>query len=114
MEPHADVVKGGYLKADGGRGVQVLLHVAQKLDRLHKAGWVHRDLTPSNIIWLPSKNEWSLIDFAFSAQTGHKCELAFSLYYVPPEVMVVYWSSGKKHIKADPAEDMWALGVRAR
>ena len=46
------------------------MHVAQKLQSLHDAGWVHGDLKPANAIWLPSSNSWTLIDFGSAARTG--------------------------------------------
>ena len=53
-----------------GRCVQVMMHVMHKLEGLHEAGWVHRDLKPGNAIWLPSSNSWTLIDFGSAARTG--------------------------------------------
>lgn len=50
--------------------MQVIVHIAQKLEQLHAAGWVHRDLKPGNAIWLPSKNTWTLIDFGCAARIG--------------------------------------------
>ena len=50
--------------------MQVMMHVAHKLEGLHEAGWVHRDLKPGNAIWLPSSNSWTLIDFGSAARTG--------------------------------------------
>ena len=46
------------------------MHVMHKLEGLHEAGWVHRDLKPGNAIWLPSSNSWTLIDFGSAARTG--------------------------------------------
>lgn len=93
--------------------MQILVHIARKLDALHTAGWVHRDLKPPNTIWLPSKNEWALVDFAAACERGRPCELSFSLYYAPPEVMVAY-RGGQASIAAEPSTDVWALGVRCR
>ena len=56
--------------------MQVMMHIAHKLEGLHEAGWVHRDLKPGNAIWLPSSNSWTLIDFGSAARTGahaHAC-----------------------------------------
>jgi serine/threonine protein kinase len=87
------------------------VHIAKKLESLHAAGWVHRDLKPGNTIWLPSQNEWALIDFGCAAERGSAAELSFSLYYAPPEVIVAY-KNGEESVQADPACDVWALGVR--
>jgi serine/threonine protein kinase len=48
--------------------VQFLVHIAKKLEALHAAGWVHRDLKPANTIWLPSRNEWALIDLGCAGE----------------------------------------------
>lgn len=48
--------------------MQFLVHIAKKLVALHAAGWVHRDLKPANTIWLPSLNEWALIDLGCAGE----------------------------------------------
>jgi len=50
--------------------VQALHHVAQRLLRMHKAGWAHLDLKPGNILRRPQKHAWTLIDFGCSASVG--------------------------------------------
>ena len=50
--------------------VQVLCHVTKKLQRLHEADLVHRDLKPGNVLWRPQHLEWTLIDFGCSAPEG--------------------------------------------
>ncbi|NJR42330.1 MAG: phosphotransferase, partial [Akkermansiaceae bacterium] len=52
--------------------MQVLTHVAERLKDLHAAGYVHRDIKPGNIMWLPRKNRWTLIDFGCAARIGSK------------------------------------------
>ena len=89
-----------------------MVHIARKLEALHAAGWVHRDLKPGNTIWLPSKNAWALIDFGIACETGQDSELSFSLYYAPPEVIQLY-KAGAMHVRAHPSADVWALGVRS-
>lgn len=46
------------------------MHVTTRLERLHAAGLVHRDLKPGNILWRPKHLEWTLIDFGCAAQIG--------------------------------------------
>ena len=50
--------------------ILVLLHVAEKLQRLHAEGLCHRDLKPANILWQPSANAWTLMDFGCAATIG--------------------------------------------
>ena len=47
--------------------VQVLCHVTTRLQRLHAADLVHRDLKPGNVLWRPQHLEWTLIDFGCAA-----------------------------------------------
>ena len=37
----------------------------------HAAGFVHRDLKPGNVMWLPRANRWTVIDFGCAAR--RKC-----------------------------------------
>lgn len=50
--------------------LQIIVHIAEKLQIMHMAGYAHRDLKPGNCIWLPSQNTWSLIDFGCTAPCG--------------------------------------------
>lgn len=48
----------------------VLLHIAERLQRLHEVGICHRDIKPANILWRPLSNSWTLIDYGCAASIG--------------------------------------------
>ena len=50
--------------------VQALMHVSDRVQRLHALGIVHRDLKPGNVLRMPESHSWSVIDFGCAAQDG--------------------------------------------
>eukprot|EP00892_Ulva_mutabilis_P000884 jgi/Ulvmu1/10797/UM069_0032.1 len=90
----------------------VLCHVTKRLQLLHSAGLCHRDLKPANILWRPTANAWTLIDFGCAESIGAECAQLFSLHYAPPEVLLAA-SAGQRTTVADPKGDVWALGIVA-
>jgi serine/threonine protein kinase len=48
----------------------VLLHLAEKLEKVHAHGLCHRDIKPANVLWRPSANAWTLMDFGCAAALG--------------------------------------------
>ena len=92
--------------------LQVLTHVAERLKDLHAAGYVHRDIKPGNIMWLPRKNRWTLIDFGCAAPSDSRAPTGFSLVYAAPEVIRAY-RGGKATIRATEALDAWSVGILA-
>ena len=92
--------------------IQVLTHIAERLKDLHEAGFVHRDIKPGNIMWLPRTNRWTLIDFGCAARTGTVARTGFSLHYVAPEALAAY-TLGERELTVTEALDAWSLGVLA-
>ena len=70
--------------------VQMLNQLALRMKDLHALGYVHRDLKPGNVMWLPRENCWTVIDFGCAARTGDSARLAFSLAYASPEVVAAF------------------------
>jgi serine/threonine protein kinase len=75
--------------------VQMILQLALRLRELHALGYVHRDLKPGNVMWLPRENRWTLIDFGCVARTGFNARLALSIKYAAPEVIAAYRSGAQ-------------------
>jgi serine/threonine-protein kinase len=83
----------------------VAIDLASALAALHKAGWVHGDIAPSNVL-IDDAGEARLIDFGLAVKTGQKrAEIAGKPGYIAPEAV--------RAVEASPAEDIYALGVVA-
>lgn len=50
--------------------LSIMIHVTTVVGRLHDAGWVHRDLKPTNAVFLPQQARWALVDFGCAARRG--------------------------------------------
>jgi serine/threonine protein kinase len=92
--------------------MQVLSHIADRLKDLHASGYVHRDIKPGNIMWLPRKKRWTLIDFGCAARNGTLAPTGFSLFYVAPEALRAYMED-EGGVMATEALDAWSVGVLA-
>ena len=93
--------------------MQIIHHICECLSDLHSGGYVHRDLKPGNVIWLPSQNRWTLIDFGCAAKQGEAARIGFSLPYAAPEVAKACYRDQQLTMAAHPSLDMWSLGVIA-
>jgi serine/threonine protein kinase len=90
--------------------MQVILHVATRLQELHNAGYAHHDIKPVNLVWILREDQWKLIDLGSAAPLGYNAPLRFTLAYAAPEVLRA-WKNGEKTIVSTTAIDAWALGV---
>ncbi|MEV5884029.1 protein kinase [Streptomyces sp. NPDC052020] len=94
-------------------GPVLLAQVCTGLAQLHRAGWVHGDLKPANVL-LMADGSVRLADFNMAAELEgtHAYTPAFSTPdYTPPELL---WSEiGERGRRIRPSADVWAFGVLA-
>ncbi|NEC92088.1 serine/threonine-protein kinase [Streptomyces sp. SID12501] len=95
------------------QGPALLAQICEGLVQLHRAGWVHGDLKPANVL-LMRDGSARLGDFNMAAELEgtHAYTPAFSTPdYTPPELL---WSEiGERGSRIRPSADIWAFGVLA-
>lgn len=81
----------------------VALDMATALHALHHAGYVHGDISPSNVL-LDDTGEIRLCDFGLAEKQGAKrSAIAGKPGYIAPEAV--------RPVESNPAEDIYSLGV---
>ncbi|PJE94784.1 serine/threonine protein kinase [Streptomyces carminius] len=94
-----------------GSGPALLAQICEGLHQLHRAGWVHGDLKPANVL-LMKDGSVRLGDFNMAAELEgtHAYAPAFATPdYTPPELL---WPEyGERGRRTRPTADIWAFGV---
>jgi diguanylate cyclase (GGDEF)-like protein len=101
--PLSQTLRHGRL--DEGRAVRLAIDVVGALTAAHRAGLVHRDVKPDNVIVDPA-GTGRLIDFGLAARGGaHDDRIAGTPLYSAPE------QTGMLKRPVDGRSDLYALGV---
>jgi hypothetical protein len=102
------------LDRDGGPAdTALLVQICEGLAQVHRAGWVHGDLKPANVL-LMADGTVRLTDFNLAAELegSHAYSPAFATPdYSPPELLWSEFSERGQRIR--PTADVWAFGVLA-
>ncbi len=101
-ETLADRLRRGPLPLSPGELLRVGRGVASALEAAHRAGIVHRDVKPSNVL-LTAEGGLRLVDFGIAAAVGEAVLPRGSRGYTSPEVL--------QGAPADHRTDLWSLGV---
>jgi serine/threonine protein kinase len=79
---------------------------------MHAAGYVHGNIKPSNILWLPRQAVWTTVDFAYACHAGSEGPAVVrTLGYAAPETVAAVQT--RQSSQMDTAIDAWAVGVVA-
>ncbi|WP_195910985.1 protein kinase domain-containing protein [Streptomyces kaniharaensis] len=94
-------------RAGPAAAAEVLARLCRIVDELHRKRWVHRDISPANVL-VDAHGQVKLIDLTFLAPLDHTLTVAvFTPGHVPPEAEQVggFPTTGK---------DLFAVGTLAR
>lgn len=90
--------------------LDIAISLAQALAHVHRAGIIHKDISPGNVVWNKDTGVAKLIDFGISARASHDRattggrELQGTLAYIAPE------QTGRTHRHIDWRSDLYSLG----
>ena len=101
-ETLADRLRRGPLPLPASEVLRIGRGVAAALEGAHRAGIVHRDVKPSNVL-LTNGGGLRLVDFGIAAAVGEAAPPRGSRGYASPEVL----AAGP----ADHRTDLWSLGI---
>jgi predicted ATPase/signal transduction histidine kinase len=94
------------------RFLGIAMRLADILGHVHRHQAIHKDITPSNIVWNPSTDTLKLIDFGIATQLPRETPAVLSpgvfegtLPYMSPE------ATGRMNRAIDYRTDLYSLGV---
>ena len=91
---------------------QIFLNLAIALNKIHERNIIHKDIKPSNILYIEENDSISIIDFGISSQFDIKLReqknvnnLEGTLKYISPE------QTGRINRSIDQRSDLYSLGI---
>lgn len=81
--------------------LQILVDVMAAVLRMHKQGYVHGNINPAHVLWLPSEASWTLIGLSNATRTGKLLHVhsgaGLLLSYSSPELAVAMRATSDMH-----------------
>ena len=94
------------------RLLEAAIKVAAILEQVHRAGIIHKDVSPGNIAWNPETGEVQIIDFGISSRLSMEAAepvdenvIRGTLAYMAPE------QTGRMNRDIDYRADLYSLGA---
>eukprot|EP01084_Bolivina_argentea_P060025 109651_1 len=88
----------------------IILQLIQKINNIHSIGYVHHDLTPSNIMF-DNQNKLHIIDYDLMEKINTKISTKGTIGFIAPELFIPYSNEmTMKKINSNIAMDMWSIG----
>lgn len=92
-----------YFKGYSHGCINAMLHVLDALIQFHNQGYIHSDMKPEHILYIPKQKRSVLIDFGFASLLNEWLTPRGSLGYIAPEIL--------KGSSVDQRSDLYSLGV---
>lgn len=90
----------------------IAIKITNSIIQIHKAGIIHKDINPNNIVFNPNTKDLKIIDFSISSQLSYESydfqaeqNLQGTLPYISPE------QTGRMNRFVDYRSDFYSLGI---
>ena len=107
LESQLGLLYGNYEKI-----ILLFINICKGLSDIHKSNIVHKDINPSNILYIHDTSKIKIIDFGISAKSyshssefKHVNKIEGTLFYIAPE------QTGRVNRGIDQRTDLYSLGI---
>eukprot|EP00892_Ulva_mutabilis_P007872 jgi/Ulvmu1/5457/UM227_0002.1 len=104
-----DAFLGRVPRGDDATIRTALADIAAVIETLHSKGWAHRNLKPSNVLFLAEGERWVLCDLERCSRVGQTAPASPPCEYTAPEVWASMQTAQPSTVTA--AADVWAVGA---
>lgn len=103
LSPRAQPLPRGALRA------RHVLQALEALRRAHAAGWVHRDVRPANLLWVPDEDSALLNDWGYAAKPRATAAPYHGTLSMASDAVLTQLAADPKRVASRPADDLVSL-----